>query len=88
MKVNQADFIEDTLKKLKSDDCISHGLTRSDIKILIQEYRDILAERNEARANARILAHSFSTDNRPPRKVVADSLKYAINQHLSQRNKI
>lgn len=33
-------------------------------------------ERDTARANARILAHAYTTDNRPPQRAVDESLAY------------
>jgi hypothetical protein len=38
--------------------------------------RRAIAERDEARANARILAHSYTHDSRPPQRSVDDALKY------------
>jgi len=35
-------------------------------------------ERDEARANARILAHSYKHDSDPPQRVVEESLAYPI----------
>jgi len=35
-------------------------------------------ERDEARGNARILAHCYQTDNRPPAQVVKESLAYPV----------
>ena len=36
------------------------------------------AERDAARANARVLAHAYAHDTRPPSSVVADSLVYPV----------
>lgn len=34
-------------------------------------------ERNEARANARVLAHAYEHDTRPPSSVVAEAMNYS-----------
>jgi len=36
----------------------------------------VVLERDQARANARILAHAYQHDSRPPFSVVAESLAY------------
>jgi hypothetical protein len=38
----------------------------------------MIKERDEARGNARILAHSYEHDSRPPDRVVRDSLAYPV----------
>lgn len=45
-------------------------------------------ERDEARAHARVLAHAYENDNRPPQRVVAASLAYpAIPSTIRQSSR-
>lgn len=39
---------------------------------------ELRRERDEARATARVLAHAYETDNRPPSDVVARALAYPV----------
>ena len=41
--------------------------------------RTLTAERDDARANARILAHAYEHDSRPPRRAVDASLAYPVS---------
>lgn len=38
----------------------------------------LLEERDEARATAKVLAHAYETDSRPPPKTVARALAYPV----------
>lgn len=40
--------------------------------------RELVAERDEARGVARILAHAYETDNRPPDQAVSLALAYPV----------
>lgn len=44
----------------------------------LEQRRAAVRERDNARCNARILAHAYTTDNRPPSRVVAESLAYPV----------
>lgn len=46
--------------------------------VLISHRALMCLERDNARANARILAHSYEHDSRPPARVVAESLAYPV----------
>ena len=43
-----------------------------------KELHLVIAARDEARANARILAHAYEHDSRPPPKVVAQAKAYPV----------
>lgn len=45
-------------------------------RVLLQALRTAHEERDEARAHARVLAHAYLHDSRPPRRVVDASLAY------------
>lgn len=45
----------------------------------------LVRERDEARADARVLAHAYSTDNRPPADVVARALAYPASPRRRRR---
>lgn len=47
----------------------------------------LYAERDNARANARILAHSYTHDSRPPRRVVDESLAYPVDPARNDRER-
>jgi hypothetical protein len=49
-----------------------------DVLNLVTEVSKLVIERDAARANARELAHAYTTDNRPRRKVVDESLAYPV----------
>lgn len=42
------------------------------------EVERLRRERSEARGLARVLAHAYQTDSRPPRRVVAEALAYPV----------
>lgn len=50
-----------------------------------QGIRQLIKERDEARANARILAHSYTHDSRPPAAVVDASLAYPVDATAPKR---
>ena len=50
--------------------------------------RQLIAERDEARANARILAHSYTHDCRPLARAVKDSLAYPVMPEVTLRGKV
>lgn len=52
------------------------------LRRMVSDYNTALSERNEARYNARILAHAYTTDNRPPDRIVKESLAYDVDQRL------
>jgi hypothetical protein len=45
---------------------------------LDQRVRELEVQLQAARGNARVLAHAYQTDNRPPPGVVAESLAYPV----------
>lgn len=47
----------------------------------------LILERDEARANARILAHSYTHDGRPSQRAVAASLAYPVLVSPDPQNK-
>lgn len=49
-----------------------------DIRELEEQVAALTVERDNARANARILAHSYTHDSRPPRRVVDEALAYPV----------
>jgi hypothetical protein len=49
-------------------------LVRSDA----EAYQLAIRERDEARATARVLAHAYTTDNRPPGDLVKQALAYPV----------
>jgi len=49
-----------------------------DSRYLWRLIKQFQRERDEARANARILAHSYKHDSDPPQRVVEESLAYPI----------
>jgi hypothetical protein len=51
-------------------------LVRSDAAEHSKLMAQIRRERDEARACARVLAHAYTTDNRPPARVVEQALAY------------
>lgn len=54
--------------------CHLHGGSLSPTKALALA----IVERDSARAVARLLAHAYRTDNRPPPHMVAEALSYPI----------
>jgi len=55
-------------------DFIKHA--RTDLPAAVARVRELEAELNAARADARVLAHAFERDTRPPSAVVARALAY------------
>lgn len=39
---------------------------------------DLTTQRDNARADARVLAHAFESDNRPPARLVARAMAYPV----------
>jgi hypothetical protein len=50
--------------------------------------RQLVMERDEARANARILAHSYTRDCRPLARAVTESLAYPVMPEVTLRGKV
>lgn len=48
------------------------------IEPLLAQVAQLTLERDDARANARILAHSWTTDSRPPARAVDAALAYPV----------
>lgn len=46
------------------------------------EIKKLEEERNEARYEARILAHAYEHDSRPPDNIVKHALTYDVDQHI------
>lgn len=53
---------------------------RAQVALMRQSRRadQLELERDQARANARTLAHSYTTDSRPPQRAVDESLAYPV----------
>jgi len=50
----------------------------AEVNKLVLELQQLKTERDQARANARILAHAYRHDSRPPEHVVEESLAYPV----------
>lgn len=61
---------------------LHENLERS-VSTMRRERDDMMHERDEARANARILGHAYTTDNSPPRSVVSAVLAYPVRPEPS-----
>lgn len=68
--VTALDFIE------RGDRALSAALAV--LRRAVDKLRAVKRERDEARANARVLAHAYRSDNRPPHHVVFASLAYPL----------
>ena len=51
-------------------------VAKATILRLLARVRELEAARDDARYNARVLAHAWNTDNRPPISIVRASLAY------------
>lgn len=56
--------------------CENHDDVVQLLEYALETAAALTAERDAARENARILAHAYTHDTRPPRCVVADALTY------------
>jgi len=48
------------------------------VRIVTDQLTRLKMERDNARAIARILAHSYATDNRPPKGMAEEALKFPV----------
>lgn len=67
---NSAEYIDRLKRELEG---ARAALGRETLKV-----ERVEQERDEARANARILAHSYTHDSRPPQRAVDDALAYPV----------
>lgn len=68
--------VEELRESLKTAEDVDEIIWTANRAITLLELLRI--ERDAARYNARILAHSYEHDTRPPSRVVATSLDYPI----------
>ncbi len=61
--------------------------TSDDIADLTAQVKALTAARDAARANARILAHSYTHDSRPPQRAVDEALAYPADPRANKREK-
>ena len=59
--------------------CKLDGATTDEFVAII---RELVLERNDARAIARILAHAYLNDNQPPNHIVTQAIAYDVDQRL------
>lgn len=56
----------------------ARDVIQRDANIALEQRRAMQAERDDARAVARVLAHSYTHDSRPPQKYVDTALAYPV----------